>query len=437
MTRRALRLICAVHVGLAAGFVFALARALVIGRGVAASDFTVFWTGWWLILHGRAASLYDASAQEVVQRTLLAGAHFQGGLMAFLNPPHAALAGTPFGWLADRAGEGTAFFVWTLGTLALLAQLDRGLRQAYGASRGDARWAITLALLAFYPIFETLRIGQPSLLLAVAVLGVFRAAEASRPRAGGAWLTVLTLKPQLLPAIVGYLVVRRCWRLLVSAAAMTGTAAIATATILGPGVWIAYVRHVGPLEHFFGGGTVVHMLNVRGALSYGAGFLAQPTIDAASFALWAAASAIVTATCWRRSREGADSRAVYAMAVGAALLFSPHLFVQDAAIWSVPVVLHAAARRDRGVNGRAFAAFALCFPLLFVTAYAVHLAVALLAITLWSLSRPLNASVTRIESIAPTASGTLIIAGAAVRTGAKNDAQRLQPMTRLAGSAGD
>lgn len=61
LVRRAL---IAIHIGLAAGFAFALLRSLASSDGVVATDFTVYWTGWWLILHGRAASLYDAAAQR-------------------------------------------------------------------------------------------------------------------------------------------------------------------------------------------------------------------------------------------------------------------------------------------------------------------------------------------------------------------------------------
>src|SRR4029079_18133767 len=156
--------------GLAVGFGIALAATLTSRDGVIATDFTAFWTGWWLILHGQAAVLYDAVAQRAAQQMLMEGFQFHGGLMAFLNPPHVALAGLPFGWLADHAGERVAFLVWTAGNVGLLVTLERWLREAWGPTDRPTRWVITTALVAFYPAFLTLNIGQTSLLLAVAAM---------------------------------------------------------------------------------------------------------------------------------------------------------------------------------------------------------------------------------------------------------------------------
>jgi glycosyl transferase family 87 len=369
------RLLVAVHIGLAAGFAIACARSLLTPGGVVATDFTVYWTGWWLILHGDARALYDVAAQRETQQMLMGGLHFQGGLMAFLNPPHAALAGAPFGWLADHAGERAAFLAWTAVSAMLLVTLDRWLREAWGATAGSARWMITSALVAFYPVFHTIQNGQTSLLLAVAVIGVYRAVDASRPVAAAAWLLALSVKPQLMPAILVFLVARRCWRALAYAAAMLAAAAAVAAACLGPTIWIDYVRHVGELEQFFGTGTPVHMVNVRGALTRLGDPGAQPAIDTAAFIVWIAATGLVGLVFWqRRIHERADARRAYAFAVAIALLTSPHVFIQDAAIWVVPLVLYAAALRDAGDRWQRFATFALCWPALFAVARRIDLA---------------------------------------------------------------
>lgn len=306
---------------------------------------------------------------------LMGGRHFEGGLMAFLNPPHAALAGVPFGWLADYAGERAAFLAWTAVSAALLVLLDRWVREAWGARAGPARWLITSALVAFYPVFHTFNIGQTSLVLAVAVMGVYRWSEAERPAGAAAWLTALTIKPQLTPAIVVFLAMRRRWRVLEYAAAMIATAAAIAALALGPATWVDYVRHVGGLEDFFGSGTPAHMLNIRGALTRIAGAGDQPMVDRVSFVVWIGGAAAVAVYMWRRRVDRiADARAAYAFAVATALLASPHLFVQDVVVWVVPLVLHAASVRDAGRNWRPFAAFALSWPALFAVARSVDLA---------------------------------------------------------------
>jgi hypothetical protein len=363
-----------VHAGLAIGFGAALLRTVLAPDGVVATDFTAFWTGWWLILHGRAPLLYDAAAQRAAQQTVMGGMQFQGGLMAFLNPPHAALAGVPFGWLAEHAGERAAFLAWTAGSAALLFVLDRWLRQEWGAQPAPVRWIMATALLAFYPVFQSLDLGQVSLLLGVAALGLYRAVERSQPRAGAAWLLVLSIKPQLLPVVVVFLVARRCWTLLGYGAAMMLAAATLTTALLGPMIWIQYAAHLGDLERFWGTGTPAYMLNVRGALTRLGGFVEHPAIDAAAFAIWIVATVLVGIVFVRRRIDrSADARPAYAMALAVGLLVSPHLFVQDVLIWAVPLVLYTAALRDAGGRWEGFAMFALCWPAWFAVARVIDL----------------------------------------------------------------
>jgi glycosyl transferase family 87 len=369
------RVIVAVHFALALGFAVSLVRTLLTPEGVVATDFTVFWTGWWLILHGQAHVLYDEAAQRAAQQVLMSGFSFQGGLMAFLNPPHAALAGVPFGWLADHAGERAAFIAWTAISVALLVVLDRRLRETLGVTEGPARWMVTSALFAFYPVFHALNIGQMSLLLAVAALGLHRAADGSRPVAGAAWFLALTIKPQLVPAVFVFLVARRCWRLIAYALGALALAAAITAAVLGPGIWLDYARQVGHLEQFFAQGTVAHMLNLRGSLTRALGASAEPSIDAAAYAIWIVATLLVAVVfASRRIHEAQDTRAAYGLALAVALLSTPHLFVQDAVLWTVPVALYTAALRDSGANWRPFAGFVLSWPILFVVVRLVDLA---------------------------------------------------------------
>src|SRR5262245_22371713 len=115
----------AIYLGLAVGYAAVLVKDLVTPDMITATDFTVFWGAWHQILHGQAQALYDEAAQRATQQMLMHGGYFEGGLMAFLNPPHAALAGVPFGWLADHAGEAVAFTASTVCNLGLLALLVR------------------------------------------------------------------------------------------------------------------------------------------------------------------------------------------------------------------------------------------------------------------------------------------------------------------------
>src|SRR5258708_30944494 len=88
---------------------FSFLSRLQTPHAIASTDFTSYCTGWWMILHGRAAELYDAAAQESAQRIVMGGLSFDGGLLAFLYPPHVALAGLPLGRLSARFGEPGAY----------------------------------------------------------------------------------------------------------------------------------------------------------------------------------------------------------------------------------------------------------------------------------------------------------------------------------------
>jgi len=364
LTRIGRRGLVAIYIGLAIGFAFSVLRTLTTPGAVLATDFTVFWTGWHLIVHGQASALYDAEAQRTTQQALMGGGYFQGGLMAFLNPPHAALAGVPFGWLADHAGEGAAFAIWTGANVALLAILDRWLRDEWRATGRGHEWILTCALLAFYPVFCALNNGQTSILLAVAVLGVYRASERSRPWTAGAWISVLSIKPQLVPMVLIYLAARRRWQAIACASIILVILVALTTAWLGLSIWFDYVRQVRHLEVFWGTGTPGYMLNVRGALTrVMAG--EQHDIDTIAYALWAMAMVLIAIVLvHRRIHRTLDARSAYAFAVAVALLTNPHLFVQDTVIWAVPLVLHAATRSE-SEDWPAFALFALSWPVLF------------------------------------------------------------------------
>jgi len=270
----------AIYLGLAVGYAAVLLKDLITPDIVTATDFTVFWGAWHQILHGQALSLYDEAAQRATQQALMHGGYFEGGLMAFLNPPHAALAGVPFGWLADHAGEAAAFLAWTAGNLVLLALLVRGLVAEWGDDSTEQRSMLVLSVLAFYPLFGAIKNGQPSVLLALAMFGVYRADSAGRPWTAGAWLAVLTIKPQLVPMAVIYLAARRSWRSLAAGAAYASVAVVITAAALGPSIWIEFARHVRSLEQFWGSGTPEYMLNLRGVLTRVAGPGAHEAIEA-------------------------------------------------------------------------------------------------------------------------------------------------------------
>jgi len=207
------------------------------------------------------------------------------------------------------------------------------------------------------------------MLLALAVLGVYRAERASRHWAAAGWLSVISIKPQLVPMVALYLAARGCWRTLAAAGAIMTAIVTITSVALGAAVWTEYFRHVRYLEQFWGSGTPDYMLNVRGALLRAIGSVDDAWIDPIVLGVWLMAMILVGALFLRRRiAETPDARPAYAFAVAVALLTNPHLFVHDTVIWAVPLVLCAAAMRDAGADWPQFASFALAWPAVFQAA---------------------------------------------------------------------
>ena len=375
LVRRARRFITGVHIVLALGLAIGTIRRMVMPGGIIDADFTVFRTAWWLVLHGRGHALYDASAQRTAQHLLMDGREFEGGLMAFLNPPHAALAGLPLGWVAHHAGGGVAFAIWACVNALLLLRLDDLVRSLFGVSRGELRWTITVALLAFYPVFYTVAIGQFSLLLAVCVFELFRTLEGQRPRAAAAWLMILSIKPQLLPPLLLLLAVRGYWRTLGWTAVWGIGAAAICAALLGGSIWFDYARNVHALEGFFAAGTPAYMMNLRGALTRVIGQRVSPAgVYLVAIGAWIVAMLVLTVVLVRRSAAtGSDLRREFALTLAVSLFFNPHLFPQDAVIWIVALSLYIAGLRARCEPWRLFSAFVFSWPIWFAVSRALDL----------------------------------------------------------------
>ena len=306
----------ALSAAIAVGLAFHLARELVSTPEMTATDFTVFRTGWSLIVDGRARELYDPAAQTAVQTALLAkvgSAGFQSGTMAFLHPPHAALAGCALELVARGLGTAPAFWLWTACSLAFLAHLVRLVRGELGLDR-RATALVAVSLAAFYPVLETLQQGQVSALLGVAALACVVAARQGRSLAAALWLLALSIKPQTLPALVVVLAVRRERRVLGLAALLGAAAVVVTALVLGPRVWWDYLTGLRALERYFGAGTPDHMPTVRGFLTRLVGVgRHRAAVDALTIAAWLGAIAAAGAAALRT--RASDGRAAFAAAL--------------------------------------------------------------------------------------------------------------------------
>jgi hypothetical protein len=343
-----------------------LVAPLVDRDELAATDFTVFYTGWSLVLTDPART-YDVEAQRRVQAGIMRDRHFEGGVMTFYYPPHAAVAFAPFGLL----GFENAFRLWTALELAALVLLIRWLFELARLEAALDKAVLATAVAAFLPLLYALQIGQLSIAMTAALVGFWRAFARGRDAQAGLWLLALTVKPQLLPVPLLLLLATRRWRPLAWLAAVGAPLAAVAAAVLGPRAWLDYPAHARRLEGYVAGGSHDHMLNLRGFFTR----LAGPGHDGAIFAASAVALAVASVVAYRLLRRFAARGAVPAVAFGAALALelpaNLHLHLQDALVWVVPLAIFAGWLRAAGGESRAyvrFALFALAWPAIYVLA---------------------------------------------------------------------
>jgi hypothetical protein len=355
----------AVNASLAAALLIELALHFRPGWQAETTDFTAFRTGWWLALHD-PRHLYDAAAQAVVQQRFMrvaGGPGFVNGLLAFLHPPHVAVAGVWLAWLGDRGGGRLAALVWLACNVGLLAVLVRQVRGMLHLTRNETV-AAAAAIVAFFPVFEALSQGQFSVLLAVAAFGLASALDQRRPWGAAGWLMVLGFKPQLFPAFAAALVARREWRALAAAAVLGATVVALTSAVLGWHVWLDWAGSVRTLERTFGGGAAAAMPTVRGALARALPHVAAARLEAIGLALWVAGAVAVLLVVRRCQSVGAPAGAPGAIgfAAAVALTTSPHLYQHDLVIWVVPLTVVLAAVRAPAEIWRRRARLALAWP---------------------------------------------------------------------------
>lgn len=343
----------ALNVSLAAALLIRLALHFRAGWPAETTDFTAFRTGWWLALHD-PRHLYDAAAQAAVQQRFMraaGGPGFVNGLLAFLHPPHLALAGVWLAWLGDRGGGRLPALVWLACNLGLLALLVRRVRDLLQLTRAQTVAAAT-AVLAFFPVFETLTQGQFSILLALAAFGLASALEAKRPWRAAAWLLVLGFKPQLFPAFAAALVARREWRALAAFAALGAGVVALTSAVLGVHVWSDWATSVRALERSFGGGAAAAMPTLRGAVARALPHLSAAWLEAIGIVVWLAGALAVLLLVRRPAlgdAPGSAHRAI-GLAAAVALATSPHLYQHDLVVWLMPLaVALAAAQANRAL----------------------------------------------------------------------------------------
>jgi hypothetical protein len=188
------------------------------------SDLTLVYIGARIGLEHGWSHVYSLTLQHQLFSQLRPGVSFGDG-ERFLSPPPAAWLVLPFTLIGPQAG----FVVWLVVSVAALVAAWWLAAPAGGLVR--ITWL--LGALAWYPVQYSLGLGQPVVLVLLAVVACWRLAESGRPYLAGAVLAVSVLKPQLVIAVPLVLLVSGHWRVAAGWAAVGGLLAIVSLLMVG------------------------------------------------------------------------------------------------------------------------------------------------------------------------------------------------------------
>lgn len=154
------------------------------------TDFRAFYTGAYMLRWGISTSFYHLQTQFARQQFLFPRLHIYREFLPFLYPPYAAfffLPLLPF----SLPIEYDLWAIVNIGIIAYFASLVCKLSiQWWG------KYIILTLLLTFFPVLNTLILGQMSLIIAVGIYASFFFLQKKRYRAAGLALGVLYIKPQ-------------------------------------------------------------------------------------------------------------------------------------------------------------------------------------------------------------------------------------------------
>ncbi len=310
------------------------------------SDFSATLTGALVIRQGQGAQLYDLASQRAAQSTILdlPDTTQSDTVLPYIHPPFEALLVAPLLALS----YGTLYLLWNaLSLLAFVAALLLLARTT------PLPWAVGLVALAalgsFSPVHQGLILGQSSPLILLGLCGAYAALRQRRDTLAGVALALVVLKPQLLLVVGLLLLLQRRWRTLIVCGGIIALASVAAMAVLGP-LWpLRYARFLASISQWGGShneypqimynwrGLLVNLLGSTDSAAIGplVGLLMLATLGALVWAWWRSRAA---------TGDDADraNELLWALAVPAAILIAPHLYIHDLTLLALSawLVLH-------------------------------------------------------------------------------------------------
>ena len=170
------------------------------------TDFTAFYASLQFLLQGK--DIYTPVPSDAFG---LIHTQHTGGQTPHpnLNPPFFTLLLSPLGWLSHQA----AFWIWSLLSLVCGVIGTVLIQRTSGKQDTDYTLIMLILLLAYFPTFNNILIGQTALLVFMLVAGGWVAARQGRERLSGVLLGLAFAIKLFLGLFIVYFLLQRRWRL--------------------------------------------------------------------------------------------------------------------------------------------------------------------------------------------------------------------------------
>lgn len=288
-------------------------------------DFVNIWQGGQMAAVGQSERVYDRPAyREDLKKNVGIS-----GIFAFSYPPHMLAFSVPFGALPYI----TSLTAWSLLTLGLFILAARPWLR-------DADLPLWIVLLLPGTI-NNLASGHFGALIGALALFGWRNAG-SRPLASGVAFALMTVKPHLGVLVPLVLALYSRWRVVLTATIGTAILVAASAVLLGPQIWMVWIKSTLPFQASLIGG-------IRPDIQY---LYMMPTVERTAATLGAVGigsviiqigfGAAAISILLRSWKAGASVATLGLLSIIATFLILPYVFTYDMVAFDLAIVVLAA-----------------------------------------------------------------------------------------------
>lgn len=297
-------------------------------------DFSIFYTAGTILRQGSADRLYDAALQFQIQRQFASQVFIRQGALPYNHPPFEALVFAPLAGLTYP----TAYLLWDLVNLSILAVLPFLLRPYVPLLRQRRATFWWLAILAFFPVFAALLQGQDSIPLLLLFSLAYIALRKNQEFAAGCWLGLGLFRFHLVLPLMLILLLHRKGKALLGFLSVAVALGLLSVGIVGWKEALHYPVYVWGVENSTGGTTslISAMPNLRGLVHM---FIPWTPRVEIGVSFISAILLLLASLRWDDSSRNRRFDLSISLAVVATVILSYHVLAHDLCLLLLPLLL--------------------------------------------------------------------------------------------------